>query len=178
MTETMNIQYPLQGKAFDSIFENIGNVLVGSIDLDDCEKLILLRRVYEGQEEKEYIFKGVVRYLMTPEWETTLPKEESFTWEIEEIAKKFSENYSLFDDLVNCLNQAQIIFSDLQSLVAQYDCFNADDYEEDGYIVIRIEVGSDRETAFAQEDALNKWMLENIDDDKINYFVLVVSRTI
>ncbi len=176
MTETINVPNQFQDETLDFIFELSKNAPEQSVDLNDDEKLVLLRRVYEGLGEKEHISKRIIRYLMALEWETTLSKDEPVTWEIGEIAKKFCENYGLLDELVICLNQAQITFSNLQSLIAEYDCFHADDYEEDGHIVIRVAVSSDQDNAFKEYDIYNNWMAENITDEGLEHFVVVVRR--
>jgi len=121
--------------------------------------------------------KKIVRSLTREQIDTSIQEEPPVTWEVEEIAKEFCKVHGLIPDLIRCLNQAETIFSHIQSLVAEYDCFHADDYEEEGHIVIRIEVASDQETAFDQYDTLNDWMLENISDDNLDFFVLTVRRT-
>lgn len=107
----------------------------------------------------------------TEEWPVTL--------EFEGIANdaciEFCNTHGLISDLRKCLNQAETIFLNRQSLSAEYDRFDKDEYEEDGHVVIRIQVNSDQETAFKEYDAFTDWMLDNISDDNLDSFVVTVS---
>lgn len=115
--------------------------------------------------------------LSKEEIDTSIEEEPTVTWKVEQIAKRFCKDHGLIPDLIRCLNRAEGMFSNIQSLLAEYDCFHADDYEEEGHIVIRVEVDSDQETALSEYDALNGWMLDNISDDNIDFFVVTVRRT-
>jgi hypothetical protein len=88
---------------------------------------------------------------------------------------EFCNSHGLIPDLRNCLDRAKLAFSNRQSLSAEYDRFDQDEYEEDGHVVIRIEVNSDQETAFKEYDAFTDWMLDNITDDNLDSFVVRVS---
>ena len=139
---------------------------------EDFKELILL-----AYKEYSHTKKEIVWSLTRAQTKTTVEEDRPVTWEVEDIAKEFCKTYGLIPDLIGCLNQAEIVFSNIQSLVAEYDCFHADDYEEEGHIVIRVEISSDQETAFREYDAFNDWMLENISDDNLEYFVVAVRRT-
>jgi len=139
---------------------------------EDFKELILL-----AYKEYSHTKKEIVWSLTRSQAKTTVEEDRPVTWEVEDIAKDFCRTHGLIPDLIRCLNRAETIFSHIQSLVAEYDCFHADDYEEDGHIVIRIEVASDQETSFDQYDTLKNWMLENISDDNMDFFVLTVRRT-
>jgi len=89
---------------------------------------------------------------------------------------EFCNSHGLIPDLEKCMSEAKILFSNIQSLSAEYDCFDQDEYEEDGHVVIRIEVGSDQETAFKEYDTFTNWMLDNINDDNLDSFVVTVHR--
>jgi hypothetical protein len=89
----------------------------------------------------------------------------------------FCNSHGLLPDLRKCLSEANNIFLDLQNLTAEYDCFPADEYEEDGHIVIEVEVSSDQDTAFREYDAYTDWLIDNISDDNLKYFVVTVRRT-
>ena len=101
------------------------------------------------------------------------------TSEFEGIANdaciEFCNTHSLISDLRKCLNKAEIMFPNRQSLSAEYDRFNQDEYEEDGHVVIRIEVSSGQEAAFKEYDVFTDWMLDNITDDNLDSFVVRVS---
>ena len=107
-------------------------------------------------------------------------KDWQVTSEFEGIADnaciEFCNTRGLVPELRKCLNEAEVIFSNMQTLAVEYDCFPADEYEEEGHLVIRVEVDSDQDTAFREYDLFVDWMLENIADDKLNFFVLTVNR--
>ena len=148
--------------------DTVCSLLVG----DEFEDLVVLAYKQYSDHKRE-----IVRSLTTPKRHTITEVDEPVTWEVDEIAAQFCKTKGLIPKLVACLNQAEVTFTNIERLVAEYDCFQSDDYEEDGHIAIRIEVGSDQDTAFTQYDALNDWMLENLSDDKLDLFVLTVRRS-
>ncbi len=156
----------------DFSMEQLKDTISVSFVREGIQQVIVL--IYKEYSDTK---KEIVRSLTKEQIDTSICEEPSVTWKVEEIAKEFSKAHGLIPDLIRCLNQAENTFSNIQSLVAEYDCFHADDYEEEGHIVIRIEVASDQETAFDQYDALNDWMLENISDDNLDFFVLTIRRT-
>jgi hypothetical protein len=147
------------------------NTFCSSFEWDDLKQMLLL--AYKGYYDTK---REIVWFLTTLQEATTVEKNRPLTWEIEEIAKEFCKTHGLIPELVKCLNQVESIFSNIQSLVAEYDCFHVEDYEEEGHIVIRVDVRSDQDTAFREYDALNQWMIENISDGSLECFVLTVSR--
>lgn len=100
--------------------------------------------------------------------------------EFEKIASaaciEFCNSHGLIPDLRNCLDRAKLAFSNRQSLSAEYDRFDQDEYEEDGHVVIRLEVSSDQETAFKEYDAWVDWTVDNIKPNNIGRFTLTIRR--
>lgn len=121
--------------------------------------------------------RDIVRSLTTPTRDTMSEEDRPITWEVDDIAAEFCKTKSLIPDLIACLNQVEITFSDIQNIVAEYDCFHSDDYEEEGHIVIRIDASSNQDTAFKEYDIFNDWMLENLSDDGLENFIVTVRRT-
>lgn len=158
--------------ATDLSLEQIKNTLCYSFVREDVKQLMFLAYKKYADTKKEIVW-SITRSRV----DTGIEEDRLVTWEVEEIAKEFCKNHGLIPDLIKCLNQAEAIFTDIQSLVAEYDCFHVDDYEEEGHIVIRVEVSSDQQTALGEYDALNNWMLENMSDDNLEYFVVTVRRT-
>lgn len=118
----------------------------------------------------------IVWVLCSGEENTTVEEGRLVTWEIEDIAKEFSRSQGLVPELVMCLEKAVESFSNLESLVAEYDCFHSEDYEEEGHIVIRVTVSSSQDTAFKDYGTFNEWILENIADANLERFVVAVRR--
>ena len=139
---------------------------------DEAIHVVLL--AYKGYYEAR---TEIVSTITAPQGDTKTEERHIVGWEVEDIARQFCGSRGLIPDLIACLNEAETIFSNLRSLVAEYDCFHADDYEEEGHIVIRAAVDSDQETALRDYDALNEWMLDNISDDNLDFFVVTVRRT-
>jgi hypothetical protein len=138
----------------------------------DLNQNILLAKKEYSDRKKEI----VVWFFNTYPESTTIGEDQLITWEIEDIAKEFARNYGLIPDLLECLNEASNHFSNIESLVAEYDCFHVEDYKEEGHIVIRLTVGSSQETAFNEYDTFNEWILENINDDSLEHFVVSIRR--
>jgi hypothetical protein len=155
----------------DVCFEQLEDAMGAGLDLADLAQGNVW--TYKAHTETR---QNIVRSLMGERTDTVIGKEQPVGWQVEDIAKDFCQKHGLVPDLVNFLNQAEICFSNVREVVAEYDCFHADDYEEDGHIVIRIKVCSDQDTAFREYDAMNAWTSENMSDDSIEYFVLTVSR--
>jgi len=132
--------------------------------------LLLAWKAYSDRKRE------IVWILRIADENTTVEEVRPVTWEIEDIAKEFSRSQGLVPELVMCLEQAVECFSNLKSLVAEYDCFHSEDYEEEGHIVIRVTVSSSQDTAFEDYDTFNEWMLENIADASLERFVVVVRR--
>lgn len=90
---------------------------------------------------------------------------------------EFCNSHGLISDLRKCLNEAKKIFSNISNLKAEYDRFPADEYEEDGHVVLKVEVDSDQDTAFREYDDYTAWMMDNISDENLDFFILTVVRT-
>jgi hypothetical protein len=138
--------------------------------VEGMEQMVLLAYKENNDARREIVL------LTTPQQDTTIKEERLVVWQLEEIAKEFCKSRRLIADLIKCGDQAQVIFSNIQSLVAEYDCFHSEDYEEEGHIVIRVTVSSDQDTAFKEYETYNKWMMENITDEGLEHFVVVVRR--
>lgn len=132
--------------------------------------LLLAWKAYSDRKRE------IVWFLSNAEENTTVEEIRPVTWEIEDIAKEFSRSRGLVPELVMCLEKAEESFSNLESLIAEYDCFHSEDYEEEGHIVIRVTVSSSQDTAFEDYDTFNDWMFENIADDSLECFVVTVRR--
>lgn len=89
---------------------------------------------------------------------------------------EFCDAHGLISDLRKCINQAKDIFSNRQNLMAKYGRYPIDEYEEEGHIIIRVEVDSDQDTAFREYDKFVGWMLDTIADENLDFFVLTVNR--
>jgi len=152
--------------------EQLGDTFCSLLVGDEFEDLVVLAYKQYSDHKRE-----IVRSLTTPKRHTMTDVGEPVTWEVDEIAAQLCKTKGLIPDLVACLNQAEVTFTNIERLVAEYDCFHADEYEEDGHVSIKVQVRSDQETAFKQCDALNDWMLENLSDDKLDFFVLTIRRS-
>lgn len=148
----------------------LGTVCAGLMWDDLSQVLLLAWKAYSDRKRE------IVWFLSSQEEATTVKEARPVTWEIEDIAKEFLRNRGLVPELVMCLEKAQDSFSNLESLIAGYDCFHSEDYEEEGHIVIRVTVSSSQDTAFEDYDTFNEWMLENIADDNLECFVVAVRR--
>jgi len=156
----------------DPIFEQLQSTFSFGFVWDDLKQMVLLAYKEYSDTRRE-----IVLSLTTPQQDTTIKGERLVVCQVEEIAKEFCRSHGLIVDLIKCLNQAQVIFSNIQSFVAEYDCFHSEDYEEEGHIVIRVTVSSDQDNVFKEYDIYNKWMVENITDEGLEHFVVVVRRS-
>jgi len=180
MPETKNISTRTIEENIGSRYANYAQSMQLSeifIDLDDNDIERLIQSVSEQNDE---VIRSTIRFFVKPKWETTVQEDWPIADEFEDVASNacidFCNSRGLINDLRNCLQQIDIVFSNVQNVSAEYDCFDADEYEEEGHIVLRVEVSSDQETAFREYDVLTNWMLENIKDENLDFFILTVSR--
>jgi hypothetical protein len=125
---------------------------------------------------EEYFKKALKNYITkengTDKWLVTF----EFEGIADDACIEFCNTHGLISDLRKCINEAKYMFSNMQRLVTEYDCYPIDEYEEEGHIVIRVEVDSDQNTAFREYDKFIGWMLNEIADDNLGFFVLTVNR--
>lgn len=172
--------YFLAEDTIDLSLKQFMGTVCASIMWNDASHGIFLSRKALSDSRRE-----IVWFLSNQAKDTTVSSQEEgatvednppITWAVEDIAKEFSKNHGLIPDLIRCLEKARKSFSNLENLVAEYDCFHSEDYEEEGHIVIRITVSSSQDTAFNEYDSYNEWMMENISDEILDSFVVTVRR--
>jgi len=89
---------------------------------------------------------------------------------------EFCNSLGLIDDLRNCLNQLEHTFSNIKYLFAELDYFQDEDTEDQDHIAFNVEVQSSRDTSKAEHNKWIDWFVENITDDKRQFFVLDLVR--
>jgi hypothetical protein len=89
---------------------------------------------------------------------------------------EFCNSLGLIDDLRNCLNQLENTFSNIKYHFAELDYFQDEDTEDQGHIVFNVEVQSSRDVSKAEHNKWIDWFVENITDDKRQFFVLDLVR--
>ena len=178
MTETIDIPHQLGEDVTNFSFEQLQNILVDSGDLDESEKLELLRRIYEEEYEEED--RRIIRSLITPKWRTTAqeawPVAPEFPEPVSDACVEFCDYRGLNLVLIKCLKQARKIFSNIKNLYAELDYFKDDEAQDIGHVVIRLEVGSDQGTTLDEYDAWVDWMVNSINPNDSAFLALTVKR--
>lgn len=169
-SQVNELEFPAEDTSDSGLKRFLGTVCAGPMWDELSQGLLLAWKAYSDRKRE------IVWFLSSQEEATTVEEARPVTWEIEDIAKEFLRNRELVPELVMCLEKAQDSFSNLESLIAEYDCFHSEDCEEEGHIVIRVTVSSSQDTAFEDYDTFNEWMLENIADDSLECFVVAVRR--
>jgi len=106
-------------------------------------------------------------------WPTT----KEFQGRASDSCIEFCNSLGLIDDLRNCLNQLEKrTFSNIKYLFAELDYFQDEDTEDQGHIVFNVEVQSSRDVSKAEHNKWIDWFIENITDDKRQFFVLDLVR--
>lgn len=115
-------------------------------------------------------------------WEAYVESEKDWqvTSEFESIADdaciEFCNSHGLIPVLRKCLNQACEIFSNRRSIKAELSHFEDDFSEEDGHVVIRLEVASDAETTSREYNAWVNWVVDSIKHKNIGLLTLTIRR--
>lgn len=89
---------------------------------------------------------------------------------------EFCNSHGLLSDLRRCRAALDAIFSNIQRSSAELDYYQDTDSEDEGHIVIRIEIASDRETYRKEYNSWIKWMVENISDDSRLFITVSIDR--
>lgn len=96
--------------------------------------------------------------------------------EIPHDCRQFCETHEILAALRACMAKARDIFSNCVSVTAEYDRFPPDEYEEEGHVVVRVEVKSSQDQAFQDYGEYVDWMSENLPDDKADLLIITFSR--
>lgn len=191
-TVTKRIELPENQKPLESLSDLCANALNHMAlpwDTDSRTEQFLGTSGYWGVDAASHsasqidfyrkVKQGFMLYIVQQD-ETVvedIPIKDEFTETITNECKEFCESHRITSDLAKCLSQAKVIFSNIWNLAAEYECFPADEYEEEGHIVIKLEVDSDQDTVFSEYDAFVDWMSDHIDDQALDLFILSVNRT-
>ena len=172
---SLSFNSALSGNTIDHSHGGISGTYIIASEADQSLLLLWRRHLYHDMIR-------IITQTQKTKRAGTAHEEEDWpvTSEFEGIADdtcvEFCNAHGLISDLRKCINEAKDMFSNRQNLVAEYNCYPIDEYEEEGHIVIRVEVDSDQDTAFQEYDKFVGWMLDEIVDDNLDFFVLTVDR--
>jgi len=100
----------------------------------------------------------------------------SFSAEVSPECREFADSAGINDVLETCLTKARKVFSKVTGLYAELDQFQDDDPEDDGHVVIRVEVESDQDTALREYDRWVDWITGYLSPESSNRFTLTIKR--
>lgn len=138
-----------------------------------------LEQIMRELEENSFVMRSIV-YVgkigigeeRTDEWPVTA----EFYGIADDSCIEFCNAHGLISDLRKLINKAKEAFSKRQKISAEYDRFPADEFEEEGHVVLKIDVSSDQDTAFREYDEFTDWIYDNVNDDNQDFFILSVNR--
>jgi hypothetical protein len=90
---------------------------------------------------------------------------------------EFCNSHGLTSILRQCLNQAKEIFSNIDTLSAEYKSFDEEDGEAEGHVAITVRVNSNRHTAMSNYDRWIDWKVDTLDAQARKYFTLTFHRS-
>ena len=90
--------------------------------------------------------------------------------------REFCSAHGLNPPLKECFDAVKAFFSDIKTLHLELAYFQDEEVPDIGHVVIRVEVGSDQETALREEDAWDDWFIDNVSSRDRQFLILIVSR--
>ena len=115
-------------------------------------------------------FSQIINLLTTSEkQETTVAEEWPAASEFSDWASdncvEFCNSHGIISDLRKCKNVLSFIYTNIKSSSAELDYFNEIESNDDGHVVIRIEIESDRETYKKEYNSWVNWIINNLSDE-------------
>lgn len=90
--------------------------------------------------------------------------------------REFCSAHGLNPALKECLDAVKAFFPNRKTLHLELAYFQDEEVPDIGHVVIRVEVGSDQETALRDEDAWDDWFIDNVSSRDRQFLILIVSR--
>ena len=128
-----------------------------------------------------YQFSKVINDLTTVEAKgTTIAEEWPVALEFKGWASddciEFCNSHGLIDDLRKCKRALKEIFSNIKKTTAGLDYYQEDGVNDDGYVVLRVEIESDRETYRNEYKSWVNWTVEHLSDESRMLITVSVDR--
>ncbi len=89
---------------------------------------------------------------------------------------EFCNSHGLIDDLRKCRKALNDIFSNIINSIAEVDHYQEIDVDDEGHVVIRLEIESDRKTYREEYKTWVRWMVNNLSDGSRILFSLSIDR--
>lgn len=89
---------------------------------------------------------------------------------------EFCNSHGLIDVLRRCNKHINIIFKNIDTVSADYDCFDEEDGQTEGHIAIRVSINSNLQTAMQDYNNWIKWKISNLSIEQRKYFTLTFHR--
>lgn len=126
-------------------------------------------------------FSKVLDGLTTSEIdETTIAEEWPIALEFNDWASddcvEFCNSHGLIDDLRKCRRALNDIFSNINKSIAELDYHQEMDVDDEGHVVIRLEIQSDRKIYRKEYNSWVSWMVDNLNDASRISISLAISR--
>lgn len=126
-------------------------------------------------------FSKVVNGLTTLETnETTVAEEWPIALEFNGWASddciEFCNSHGLINDLRKCKRALNAIFSNINVSIAELDYYQEIGVNDEGHVVIRLEIESDRKTYRKEYKSWVRWMVDNLSDVSRMFFSVSIDR--
>lgn len=126
-------------------------------------------------------FSKVVNGLTTLETEETTVAEEwpialEFNGWASDDCIEFCNSHGLINDLRKCKRALNAIFSNINVSIAELDYYQEIGVNDEGHVVIRLEIESDRKTYRKEYNSWVRWMVDNLSDVSRMFFSVSIDR--
>jgi len=89
---------------------------------------------------------------------------------------EFCNSHGLIDDLRKCRKALNGIFSNINKSNAEIDHYQEIDVDDESYVVLRLEIKSDRQTYRKEYKSLVNWMVHNLSDENRILISVAIDR--
>lgn len=156
----------MNGLSTSSAIVNLIALDLNEVDTPYYDIGDIIRRVKDFFEESD----------STTDTESIRELENSVFKTVSTECLEFCDSQGLNLTLAGCLRRAKDIFTNIEKLSAELDCFRDDESESSKHVVLRLDVSSDQQTALQDYDRMVCWMAENLAASESACFTLTVRR--
>jgi len=89
---------------------------------------------------------------------------------------EFCNSHGLIDDLRKCRRALNDIFSNINKSIAELDYYQEIGVDDEGHVVIRLEIESDRKTYKKEYRSWVSWMVDNLSDENRMFMSVSIDR--
>jgi len=156
---------------------DISQLLVGDVvTAYEDEQLNILKQIRQVYSDIIVIgMRQEIEYADTAE-QDGWPVSQEFEGIATDSCLEFCNAQGLIDALRSCIKQAKVVFSNIESVLAELDCFEDEGMIDDGHVVLRLKVKSCQNDVLDEYDDWIDWKVANLSTSERGYFTLTFHR--